>query len=90
MIIIKRLLLIPAILLICSFILVGCKDNNPEIKTVITLSNITTEEYKQINNMSNPEGISINDFKKLDVNVKIINSKKAKDRIIIIPDLYSS
>ena len=87
MILVKRLLLIPIVLLICSFILVGCKDNNPEVKTVITLSNITEDEYQKINNSSKLEGISIYDLKKLDINVKIINSKKAEIRTIIIPDL---
>jgi len=87
MILIKRLLLIPIVLLICSFILVGCKDNNPEIKTVITLGNITKEEYQQISDSSKPQGVSINDLKKLYIDVKIINSKKSEDRTIIIPDL---
>lgn len=87
MILVKKLLSIPIILLICSFILVGCKNNNSEIKTVITLSNITQEEYQKINNSSKPKGISIYDLKKLDINVKIINSKKAEVRTIIIPDL---
>ena len=87
MILIKRLLSIPISLLLCSFILVGCKDNNPEIKTVITLSNITEEEYHNIKDSSKLEGTTINDIKKLYINVKIINSKKAEDRTIIIPDL---
>lgn len=88
MIFTKRLLLsIPIVLLICSFILVGCKDNNPKIKTVITLGNIAEEEYQKINDSSKPEGVSIKDIKKLYINVKIINSKKAEERRIIIPDL---
>lgn len=87
MLLIKRLLLIPIGLLICSFILVGCKGNNPEIKTVITLSNITEQEYNKINDLSKSEGASIDDIKKLYINVKIINSKKAEERTIIIPDL---
>ncbi|MGH4141150.1 hypothetical protein [Clostridium sp.] len=86
MLLIKRLLLIPIGLLICSFILVGCKGNNPEIKTVITLSNITEQEYNN-NDLSKSEGASIDDIKKLYINVKISNSKKAEERTIIIPDL---
>jgi len=75
------------ILLICSFVLGGCKESNPEITTSITLSDITEEEYNQINDSNKPEGATINDLKKLYVDAKITNSKKATERIITLPDI---
>jgi hypothetical protein len=84
----KKILLIALMLIICSFALYGCKEKNPEITTVITLRNITDEEYNQISNSSKPEGAKINDLKKLYIDVKITNSKKATDRTITLPDLF--
>ena len=89
MIFTRKLLIIGMILLISLAVLVGCNDNKPEIKTVVTLSNITEEEYQQTQDSRKPGGAAIKDFKKLYVNVKILNSKKAENRTIIIPDLYT-
>ena len=75
--------------LISLIVLVGCKNNKPEIKIDITLNKITNEEYKKLNDNNKPEGISIDDLKKLSVDVKIINSKKALERTIDIPDLIN-
>ena len=88
MILIRKLSIIGLALLLSLVILVGCISNKPEIKTVITLSNITKEEYKQISDTSNPQGVSINDLKKLYIDVKITNSKGATIRWISIPDLF--
>ena len=85
---IRKLSIIGIVLLISLVILTGSNINKPEIKTVITLGNITKEEYKQYNDSNKPQGISINDLKKLYVDVKIINSKKATNRSISIPDLF--
>ncbi len=87
MIFIKRLFAVPIVLLICSSILVGCKDNTPVIKTDIIVSNISKEDYQKFYNSIEPEGISKGDIKKLNVNVKILNSMKAEERTIIIPNL---
>ncbi len=84
----KKSIPLVIILLICSFVLGGCKGSNPEITTSITLSNITEEEYNQITESNKPEGATINDLKKLYVDAKITNSKKATERVIIIPDIY--
>ncbi|MGV8984441.1 hypothetical protein, partial [Clostridium sp.] len=88
MIFLKKLSVIGMVLLFSIVILVGCKKNKPEIKTVITLGSITTEEYKQISDSSKLQGVSIDDLKKLYIDIKIINSKKATNRAISIPDLY--
>lgn len=77
-------------LLLCITMLTGCKDNKPEIKTEIILSNISQVEYNQISDLSKPQGDSIGDFKKLYINVKILYSKRAIDRKIIIPNIYST
>jgi hypothetical protein len=84
----KKILLIVIILLTCSIVLGGCKQNNPEIITSITLSDITEDEYSRIYEPSKPEGVTINDLKKLYIDVKISNSKKAKERAITISDLF--
>lgn len=76
------------ILLICSFAVGGCKQGNPEITTSITLSNITEEEYSQIGYSKKFEDTTINDLRKLYIDVKITNSKKATKRTITIPNLF--
>lgn len=76
------------IMLICLFVFGGCKQNKPEITTAITLSNITEEEYNKFESSSKPEGATINDLKKLYIDIKIINSKKATERKITIPNLF--
>ena len=88
MTVLKRSLILGIALLICSLILGGCKQTDPDIAVVITLSNITEEEYKQINDNNKPEGATINDLKKLYVDVKLTNSKSATERMIKIPDLF--
>jgi len=88
MLIIKKISSIVLIISACTIILVGCKEKKPEIITSIILSNITNEEYNLISESSKPKGTSINDFKKLYVEVKITNSKKAIKRTITIPDLF--
>jgi hypothetical protein len=84
----KRLTLLIVILLICSLVLGGCKQRNPEITTSITLSKITKEEYNKIGDSNKPEGATIDDLKKLYIDVKINNSKKAVERKITMPNLY--
>lgn len=85
---IKKLSLISFIILSCFLFFVMIKQKNPEITSVIMLSNITKEEFEQIKDLSKTESENINDFKKLLIDVKIINSKKATERTIIIPDLF--
>ncbi|KAB3529606.1 hypothetical protein [Alkaliphilus serpentinus] len=84
----KRLTLLIIIFLTYSFILVGCKQSSPEIRTSITISKITQEEYNKIDNSSKPEDSNIDDFRKLYIDVKMTNSKKAVERKITIPNLY--
>ncbi len=84
----KKSIPLVVVLLICSFVLGGCKESNPEITTSITLSNITEDEYNQITDSNKPKGATINDLKKLYVDAKITNSKKASERVIVIPDIY--
>ena len=82
----KKLLPLVIILFICFC--GGCQESEPEILTTITLSNITAEEYSKIGDSNIPEGATINDLKKLYVEVKITNSEKAAKRTITIPDLF--
>jgi hypothetical protein len=86
--IVKRVLPILISSLICSIIFVGCQNKNPEIITEITLNNISEEEYSKINDSNKPKDTSLKNMKKLYIDVKIINSKKAIERTIIIPDLF--
>lgn len=85
----KTAAVVLTILLTCSFFLADCKQGIPEITTEVVLSDITEEEWRQICISSKPEGVSIDDFKKIYVNVKIAKSKKAVERTIDIPDLYA-
>ncbi|HHW00229.1 MAG TPA: hypothetical protein GXX36_11820 [Clostridiaceae bacterium] len=84
----KRLILLVTILITFSFTIAGCKQSNPEITTSIAIDKITQEEYDKIDDSSKPEGVTINDLRKLLINVKITNSKKAEERKITIPDLF--
>ena len=84
----KKIFVIVITMLTCSLVLGGCKQSNPEITTSITLSNIIEDEFIKISESSKPEGANINELKKLYIDVKITNSKKATDRMISIPDLY--
>lgn len=85
----KSFLILVIVSLISLLTLAGCNNNKPEIKINITLDNITNEEYKKFNENNKPEGIAINDLIKLSVNATIINSKKAVERNINIPDLFA-
>lgn len=88
MIVLRTRLPFLLMLIICFLTLGGCKQKNTEIITAITLKDITDNEYKQISTSSKPEGAKIDDFRKLCVDVKITNSKKATDRTITIPNLF--
>ena len=88
MAVLKKTFTIVIIMLTCSLVLGGCKQKNSEITTSITLSNITEDEYIKISESSKPEGANINDIKKLYIDVKTSNSKKATERTITIPNLY--
>lgn len=72
--------------LIYLIILGGC-SSKPEIKVDIILSDITKEDYDKIGDNGKPKDIIMDDLKKLQVNVKITNSKKAVERNIEIPNL---
>lgn len=85
--VLKKLLIVIT-LLTCSIALGGCKQNNPEITTSIILSDITEDEYSQISESNKQEGATINDLKKLYIDIKISNSKKATERTITISDLF--
>lgn len=87
MTVLKRLLSISLVMLIFSFILVGCKANNPEIKTEITLSNITEGDFQKFFNSLPPEAATKDDLKKLNVIVQITNSSKAEEKTVDIPSL---
>lgn len=84
----KRLAPLVIILITCLFSLGGCKHSAPEITASATLSEITQEEYNKIDDSSKPEGVTIDDLKKLYIDVKITNSKEATERRITISNLY--
>jgi hypothetical protein len=75
------------LLVFCGVLAIVYTSKTPEIKKMITLSGITKEEYQKLNSENKPNGALINDFKKIYVNVKIINSIKSPERKISIPDL---
>lgn len=85
MYLIKRFLFI-IIFCVVIFSLTGC-SKKPEIITIVELNNITEDEFRYIKNL-NISNARREDYKKLIINVKIINSKKASERIMIIPNLF--
>ena len=86
MYLIKRFLFI-IIFCVVIFSLTGCSSKKPEIITIVELNNITEDEFRYIKNL-NISNAKWEDYRKLIINVKIIDSKKAFERIIIIPNLF--
>jgi len=84
----RKLTSVVIILLTCSLVLTGCKQRNPDITTSITLNKITEEEYNKIGNTSKPEGVTINDLKKLYIDVEFASSINAVERKITLSNLY--
>lgn len=75
-----------SILLLVMYFLTGC-SKKPEIITTAELNSITDDEFRYINNLNISEAKK-EDYIKLIINVKIINSKKASERVMHIPNLF--
>jgi hypothetical protein len=85
----KKKISMIGIFIIFLLVFVGCMNKSPEIETIISLSNISEDEFIAVRDNNVLEDITIENYKKLYVNVKIKNSKTAIERAIMIPDLYT-
>lgn len=69
--------------LLILFFVVGCSNTahiTPDINIKVTVSDLTTEEYSEVGTtgLINP---SINDFKKLSLNIGVINESNSEVKI---------